>query len=58
VAMATTHPNRLLSRPPGTLRPGDSADLVLFDLSGGDSPRLEVRATLLAGELVYGHLVV
>lgn len=57
VAMATTHPNRLLSRPPGTLRPGDVADLVLFDLTNDAAPRLEVRATLLAGKLVYGTLV-
>jgi len=35
------------------LRPGDVADLVLFDLVG-EPPELIVRATLSAGEVVFG----
>ena len=57
VAMASAHPNLLLRQPAGTLRPGDPADLVLFDLPDGPGPRLEVRATIVGGELVYGRLV-
>ncbi len=56
VAMASAHPNLLLGRPAGTLRPGDAADLVLFDLVERPAPRLEIRATIVAGELVYGRL--
>lgn len=56
VAMATAHPNLLLGQPAGTLRPGDAANLVLFDLPDAEVPRLDVRATLVAGELVHGRL--
>ena len=60
VALASTQPARLLDRPHGGLRPGDPADLVLFELSGPPSPQppeaLNVRATLLGGEVVYGRM--
>lgn len=57
IAMATTHPARLLGQTPGSLRPGDAADLVLFDLSPADGARqLTVRATLSAGEVVFGRI--
>ncbi|HVX16002.1 MAG TPA: amidohydrolase family protein [Pirellulales bacterium] len=52
VAMATAQPAQLLGRPVPGLRPGDPADLVLFRLDG----QLLVRATILAGEVVYGEL--
>ncbi|HVA48591.1 MAG TPA: amidohydrolase family protein [Pirellulales bacterium] len=55
VAMASIHPNRLLGRPPGTLRPGDLADLVLFDLDASDQPQFTVRSTIVAGEVVCGE---
>lgn len=57
IAMATTHPARLLGQTPGSLRPGDAADLVLFDLSAaGGAPQITVRATLSAGEVVFGEV--
>ncbi|HET6884342.1 MAG TPA: amidohydrolase family protein [Pirellulales bacterium] len=68
VAMATVHPSRLLGHPVGTLRPGDMADLVLFDLAAPEqatdehrddasrSAQLMVRATIAAGEIVFGEL--
>jgi len=52
VSMAVDHPARLLGIEPGGLEPGDPADLVLFELS----ERFEVRATLLAGEAVFGSV--
>lgn len=55
VAMASHHPNQLLGRPHGTLRPGDAADLTLFELDAADY-RLEVRSTVVAGEIVYGEV--
>ncbi|MEX2119618.1 MAG: amidohydrolase family protein [Pirellulales bacterium] len=56
VAMATDHPARLLGLPSRGLRPGEPADLVLFDLVSEPRTRLEIRATLSAGDLVYGDL--
>ena len=59
VEMATTQPARLLGFRCGGLRPGDPADLVLFDFvekddaSGSD---LRVRATISAGEALFGKL--
>jgi N-acetylglucosamine-6-phosphate deacetylase len=64
VAMASAHPSQLLGHAAGTLRPGDVADLVLFDLIPPTSVqpvsdgRLSVRATLAAGQLVYGEVPV
>ena len=55
VSMATAHPNQLLGRPAGTLRPGDPADLVLFDLHPASEGSFAVRATILGGEVVYGE---
>jgi len=52
VGMAVDHPARLLGIDPGRLEPGDPADLVLFELNDG----LEVRATLVAGDLVFGSV--
>jgi len=60
VDMATRHPARLLGAREGGLRPGDPADLVLFDLAcpaAGEPPEsLEVRATIADGKLAYGAL--
>lgn len=69
VAMASAHPNQLLGHTAGTLRPGDLADLVLFDLKpvdaeqgggteepAGPPAELWVRSTIVAGEVVYGEL--
>ena len=53
VDMATHNPLLLLNRAPGQLRPGDPADLVLFDLSDGT---LDVRATIADGTLVFGAI--
>lgn len=53
VAMATTHPARLLGSDAGTLRPGDDADLVLFDLPSADGPAIRIRQTILRGRAVY-----
>jgi N-acetylglucosamine-6-phosphate deacetylase len=52
IAMAVDHPARLLGIDPGGLEPGDPADLVLFELNAG----LEVRATLVAGEVAFGSV--
>jgi N-acetylglucosamine-6-phosphate deacetylase len=61
VAMATCRPADLLRRRCGGLRPGDPADLVLFDLAegkrGGVCGTLAVRATVALGKLVFGSLV-
>jgi imidazolonepropionase-like amidohydrolase len=47
----------LLGQTPGSLRPGDPADLVLFDLSpADDAPQLTVKAALSAGEIVFGKV--
>lgn len=61
VDMAVRHPAALLGDAPGELAPGKPADLVVFDLpeaapapsAAGESPRLNVRSTLQAGEVVY-----
>jgi N-acetylglucosamine-6-phosphate deacetylase len=55
VEMASVSPARLLGRRCGGLRPGDPADLVLFDLVG-DPPQFVVRATIAGGEVVAGSL--
>lgn len=64
IEMATTNPLSLLSKPSATLRPGDRADLALFDLppdlaAGGSIPEqspIGIRATIFAGDVVYGRL--
>jgi cytosine/adenosine deaminase-related metal-dependent hydrolase len=50
--MAAQGPAELLGLPAARLMPGDTADLVLFDLP--DSAPLQVRGTILAGQLVHG----
>jgi N-acetylglucosamine-6-phosphate deacetylase len=58
VEMATSNPARLIGKPVGGLRPGDPADLVLFDLAAdtaaGPVAQFAVRATIADGKLVYG----
>lgn len=54
VAMAATTPARMIDVPCGGLRPGDRADLVLFDLDAAS--RVTVRATIVGGETVYGRV--
>jgi N-acetylglucosamine-6-phosphate deacetylase len=57
IHMASTYPARLLGRRGVSLRPGDAADLVVFDLTPADGgTKLDVRATIAGGALVYGHL--
>lgn len=59
VEMATIHPARWLDCPCGGLRPGDRADLALFDLAGpaqGPPTGLSLRATVADGKLLWGAL--
>lgn len=51
IEMASLQPARLLRRDEGGLRPGDVADLVLFELSDAG---LKVKRTMAMGEWVYG----
>jgi N-acetylglucosamine-6-phosphate deacetylase len=52
IHMASTRPAEILHAQPHDLSPGAPADLVLFH----QLERLEVIATLIAGDLVYGSL--
>jgi len=58
VDMASIRPSLLVGRAPGRLEEQAPADLTLFDLSPPDEDgpprRYTVRATIQAGELVYG----
>jgi N-acetylglucosamine-6-phosphate deacetylase len=58
VAMATEHPAAILGLKPARIEPGSPADLVLFDLAEptaeGGPPQWMVRATINAGEVVFG----
>lgn len=57
VEMATRNPLLLLDRPPGGLRPGDAANLVIFDLAtdpAGRPEQFRVRTTIADGEFVFG----
>ena len=60
IAMATFNPAQLMKCAVGGLRPGDRADLILFDLmqeiAGGPATEMQVRATLCDGELMYGDV--
>jgi len=58
VHMASTYPARLLGRAPVSPRPGDAADLVVFDLvtAADGGAELIVRATIAGGDLVYGRI--
>jgi len=53
VVMASQRPASLIGLEPGCLEAGATADLVLFHLTEG---RLDVQATVLGGERVYGEL--
>ena len=53
VGMASQRPAALIGLEPGSLEPGAVADLVLFQLQ---EDRLDIQATILAGELVYGEI--
>jgi N-acetylglucosamine-6-phosphate deacetylase len=55
VRMATDYPQRLTGIEPIRLELGSRADLVLFHMEPG--PRLNVLATLVAGELRHGSLL-
>jgi N-acetylglucosamine-6-phosphate deacetylase len=58
VEMATSNPLSLLGRSTPSLRPGDPADLVLFDLATNVTGNVEgftVRATIADGKPVYGE---
>lgn len=60
VDMASLRPAQLIGRAPGRIEEQAPADLTLFDLKPpaqpDGAPRYEVRATILAGELIYGNL--
>ena len=59
IHMATTTPAALLNHSHVGLRPGDLADLVLFQLdesSNSNSGALQFQATVAGGKLVYGSL--
>lgn len=60
IDMATANPARLLSMPSGGLRPGETADLILFDIIEPDDeatlPRFAVRSTVSGGEVVWDEL--
>ena len=60
VQMASAHPAQLLGQADGALRPGDAADLVLFDLVEDSSTHeptgLEIRATICGGEVAFGAI--
>jgi N-acetylglucosamine-6-phosphate deacetylase len=58
VHMATANPLALLDRRPGGLRPGDPADLVLFDLptdASGGPAALVVCGTIVDGRQAFGE---
>jgi N-acetylglucosamine-6-phosphate deacetylase len=55
IAMASARPACLLGRRCGGLRPGDPAELVLFDLRE-NPPEFSVRATIAGGRVVAGSL--
>jgi N-acetylglucosamine-6-phosphate deacetylase len=51
VHMASRQPARLLGRKPVELRPGDAADLVVFDIVDAPGPdHLSVRMTICGGQ--------
>ena len=54
VEMATTTPARMIEAPCGGLRPGDRADLVLFDLDAAS--HVSVRAVIAGGEPIFGRV--
>ena len=54
IRMATAYPERLMGIDPISLEPGSRADLVLFSVGSG--PRVEVTATILAGEVRHGRV--
>jgi N-acetylglucosamine-6-phosphate deacetylase len=66
IDMATRQPAELLRATAGGLKPGDPADLVLFDLpndlvgatsnGGGGNEGLTIRATIAAGQVVHGEI--
>jgi N-acetylglucosamine-6-phosphate deacetylase len=56
VELASVNPARLMGKPCGGLRPGDPADLVLFHLTDGPTRQLEVAATILDGNVVFGSM--
>ncbi len=60
VDMASIHPALLVGRAPGRLEAQAPADLTLFDLRPagdlGQPLQFAVRATIRAGELLYGNL--
>ncbi len=56
VEMASTRPAELVGVRCGGLEVGAPADLLLFDLPAGDQGPIQVRATINAGQLVFGGL--
>ena len=62
VAMAVHRPAQLLGIEPGDLRPGDAANLVLFDLTEpsaeADGTGFQVCTTLVDGEVTFGSVEV
>jgi N-acetylglucosamine-6-phosphate deacetylase len=59
VRMASQQPASLIGQRAVELEPGDPADLVLFELQSspdGQPSQLDVCATIVAGDLVFGSL--
>lgn len=54
IEMVTTTPARMIGAPCGGLRPGDIADLAVFDLDAESN--VTIRATLSHGEVRYGSV--
>jgi N-acetylglucosamine-6-phosphate deacetylase len=54
VDMASANPLQLLGKKPIRLRPGDAANLTVFDYPADTPDGLNVRATIVAGDVVYG----
>jgi N-acetylglucosamine-6-phosphate deacetylase len=56
IDLASRRPAELIDVPCGRLEVGAVADLVLFDLPTDEISPIQVRATVNAGELVFGEL--
>jgi len=56
VDLASVRPAQLIDVPHGAFRVGAPADLIVFDVPTDNVSPLQIRATINAGELVYGAI--
>ncbi len=56
IEMASVRPAGLLGHDDWKLQPGSPADLVLFDIPSNDADPLHIRATVKAGNAVFGSV--